>query len=61
MVLGQYVEVLGGTRSIWGSRGWYWIRIWQLWLVLGGTRSLLGSSGWYMVVTGQYGALMVGS
>ena len=39
---------------------WYWISVWQYWLVLDGTGSVWGGSGWYLVVLGQYGAVLVG-
>ena len=32
---------------------WYWISVWQYWLVLDGTGSVWGGTGWYLVVLGQ--------
>ena len=38
---------------------WYWISVWQYWLVLDGTGSVWGGSGWYLVVLGHYRVVLV--
>ena len=40
---------------------WYWVSVWQYWLVLDGTGSVWGGTGWYLVVFGQCGAVVAGT
>ena len=66
--------VLGGTGSVWGGTGWYFVVLGQyrmglvdiLWCCVSTGQYWLvldgtveGGTGWYLVVLGQYGAVMV--
>ena len=56
--MGRYWLVLGGTGSVWGVTGWYFVVLCQYGVVLGHYeavyRAAVASTWWYWVGMGRY-------